>query len=189
MRYKLDLDDDSSDFEGWAFVHFHSPTPGYLLADSLNGLYDYHLARIDDMPLDEAQWPLYRHEDNDMVIFLVEHPTAASSPWEKGDKLLIIKGETAQREAQHIHTDFATPPTCEKGDLLGQEHAEQLEMLLAEFTVASMLDFNVTPSSRTAIKERAAAKRLIDGILAYIEQQHLDLRQEELLQQQNHLDQ
>lgn len=179
MKYKLELTDDSTGFDGWAFVHFHSSTPGYLLADSLNGLYSYHLARIDDMPLGDDMWPLYRYEDNvrHLVFFLVDRPASFFA----NDKLLIIKGKTATDEARHIQTDFATPPDCEDGDLLGQEHADILEMLLADFTVATMLDLDTTPMSRTAAKEHATMQQLCNNILTYIEQSHLDLTKEELL--------
>ena len=182
MKYKLDIEDDSTGFDGWAFVHFHSPTPGYLLADSLNSLYDYRLARIDDMPLDDGDWPLYRHEDNvrHMVMFLVERPATLLGE----DKLLVIKGKNAAAEAWHIHTDFATPPDCDEGDLLGQEHADILGALLADFTVATMLDFDSVPSSRAAAKERLAMQQMCDNMLNYIEQRHLDLTGEELLQMQ-----
>lgn len=180
MKYKLDLDDLDSSFDGWAFVHFHSPTPCYMLADSLNRLYDYRLARIDEMTLDGVGWPLFRHEDGvrHLVMFLVDCPEPTGS----GNKMLIIKGKLAEQEARLIHTDFATPPACDEGDLLAKEHADLLETLLADFTVASLLDFDSAPTTRQAVKDRAAMQQLCNNMLNYIEQHHLDLCQEELLQ-------
>ena len=186
MKYKLDLDDELFDFEGWAFVHFHTATPGYILADTLNRLYDLRLQRIDDMMLDDNPWPLFRHEDTvrHLIYFLTEHhvpPPASALPWGPGDKLLVIKGDNADPEARFIQTDFSQPPTDDDGDLLAREHAQLLDRLLATFTVASRLDFDTPPSNRRAAKERTALQQLLNTMLTYIEQQHLDLSHDEQL--------
>ncbi len=181
MKYKLDLD-TGPDFEGWAFIHFHSSTPGYAFADSLNRLYDYSLARIDDMELDGNAWPFYRYEDTTrhLVFFLAERPAAEGDlPWEAGDKLLIVKGDTAERETDDICADFTDNSTYDEGDLLARDHAELLAMLLADFTVANRLDFETEPLSRKAQKERAAVMQHCDAILTHIEQHHLDLSDDE----------
>ena len=182
MKYKLDLDDTPYDFEGWAFVHFHTTRAGYAFADGLNRLYDYSLARIDDMPLNDAAWPLFRYEDSvrHLLFFLLERPAAATAaPWDPSDKLLVIKGENATPEAERVYHDFTDGATVEEGDLLAHEHAELMAALQADFTVAGLLDFSITPASRRAIKERTAVMQHCDSILAYIEQKHLDLGTEE----------
>ncbi len=175
MKYKLDLDEGLFGFVGWAFVHFHTATPGYILADTLNRLYNLRLHRIDDMQVDDTPWPLFRHEDpvRHLIYFLTASPT--------GDKLLIVKGERADDEARFIQTDFSQPATDDDGDLLAREHAQLLDRLLATFTVASRLDFDTPPSNRRAAKERTALQQLLNTMLTYIEQQHLDLSHDEQL--------
>lgn len=183
MKYKLEIEDEEYDFEGWAFLHFHTLMPGYALASSLNRLYDYGLVRVDDMSLDGADWPLYRYEDalGKQLFFLIERPsTAVGAPWEVGDKLFVVKGENAESEARRIVSDFTDSTAVAEGDLLAREHADLLDNLLADFTVVNMLDFSA-PISRRAGKDRALVQRHCDTILAYIEQNHLDLSEEELM--------
>lgn len=182
MKIKLDIEDALFDFGDWAFVHFHTTVPCLDVADVLNRLYHYNLRRIDDMELSGTRWPFYRHEDavHHLIFFLTERPAEVpGTPWEPGDKLLIIKGETADVEARYIHTDFTTRPQFDAGDLLAKEHADLLDRLLTGFTVVHRLDFDQTPASRKALKELTQAMQLCDSILAYIEQKHLDLGSEE----------
>lgn len=184
MKYKLDLDDELYDFDGWAFVHFHTTAPGFAFADGLNRLYNYRLARIDDMVLDDVQWPFYRHEDGvrHLRFFLIERPVGATAaPWDPTDKLLIIKGENAAQEASLIYSDFTAAAKYDDGDLLAREHAELMDTLLSNFTMANLLDFTTTPASRKATKERSLVMQHCDALLAYIEQKHLDLSDEERL--------
>lgn len=180
MKYKLDIDDEP-DFEGWAFLHFHTLSPGYAFADCLNRLYDFRLARIDDMELEGGTWPLYRYADalEQQLVFLAERPAQADLPWDAGDKLLIVKGETAESTVRAICSDFTEEVTVDEGDLLARDHADLLATLLEGFTVANRLDFETTPLSRKAQKERAAVMQLCDAMLAHIEQHHLDLSDEE----------
>lgn len=184
MKYKIDPEELEFDFDGWAFVHFHTATPGHTFADSLNRLYNYRLARVGDMPIEGTPWPLYRHEDNlhNLIYFLVERPAAAGDmPWEGGDKVLIVRGETARSMAEHICADFADSTAIDEADLLAREHADIMADLLAGFTVASRLDFDSPLPSRKAEKERAQAMQLCDLILTHIEQKHLDLTREDLM--------
>mgnify|MGYP006872983393 CR=1 FL=1 len=173
MKYKLEIDDENSCFEGWAFLHFSTPLPGYALADSLNRLYDYRLQRIDGLAVGpQAVWPLYRHEDpvRHLIVFLLV-PTAPTFPWLDSDKLLIVKGRIADVEVDSIYTDFTTPPHRPEGDLLAREHADLLDSLLAAFTIASPLDLS-----------QHADKNLwqhCNTLLSCIEQRHLDLGNEE----------
>lgn len=178
MRYKLELEDDEFDFEGWAFLHFHTTMPGYAFADCLNRLYDYRLARVDDMTLDGVAWPLYRFEEplHHSIFFLVERPVqAVEAAWEAGDKVLVVKGETAESLAHDIYSDFTVATDVPEGDLLAREHADLLDELLADFTVVNLLDFSTPPATRKAAKERLVVQQHCDAILTHIEQQHLDL--------------
>jgi len=182
MKYKLEIEEEEFDFEGWAFLHFHTLLPGYALASILNRLYDYSLVRLDDMELDDIDWPFYRYEDSlgKQMVFLVERPAAAvEAPWDGGDKLLVFKSENAEAEARRIVDDFTGSPVIDEGDLLAREHADLLDNLLANFTVVNLLDFSTPPVSRKAQKERLLVQRHCDTILAFIEQNHLDLNDEE----------
>lgn len=182
MKYKLDIEEDEYCFEGWAFLHFHTLMPGYAFADRLNRLYDYRLERLDDMPLEGKDWPFYRYEDalGKTLFFLVERPvTAAAAPWDAGDKIFLVKGENAEKVVQHIYADFTNNAAYDEGDLLAREHADLLEALLTDFTVVNVLDFTTTPATRKAVKERQLVQQYCDNMLAYIEQKHLDLGEEE----------
>lgn len=182
MKYKLEIEEEEYAYEGWAFLHFHTLFPGYALANALNRLYDYSLERLDDMPLEDGSWPLYRFEDTvgKMLYFLVERPAeAVEAPWDAGDKVFILKGENAAEEARRIVADFTESKPVDEGDLLACEHAELLEDLLAGFTVVNLLDFEAAPTSRKAEKERLQVQQHCDRMLAYVEQKHLDLSQEE----------
>lgn len=182
MRYKMDTDDAASSLEGWAFLLFHSQWPCYAFADQLNQLYDYRLTRIDDMLIDDIQWPFFTHADTvgHTHFFLAERPlNAKGAPWEPGDKLLAIKGDNAGQVAQFIHKDFTSESRIDDGDLLASEHAMQMGLLLADFTVASLIDFDATELSRKAQRELASTELFCERILAYIEGHHLDLGEAE----------
>lgn len=184
MKYKLDLDESLSPFEGWAFVHFRTHQPGYALADTLNRLYDYHLARMDDININGIGWPFYHHEDSvgHLIYFLVERPSLAKdAPWDPGDKLLVIKGENASMMADYILDDFTSPQQVDQSDLLAIEHARCLENLLADFTIATEISFDNPSTSRKAQKETASMQQCCETILACIEQRHLDLSLQERL--------
>lgn len=182
MKFKLDIEDEQFDFNGWAFIHFHTSAPCYEFADALNRLYHYGLHRIDDMRLGDTAWPFYRHEDTvrHLIIFLIERPAAAlTAPWERDDKLCIVKGESSEEESARILADFTTTPTYDSFDLLARERAELVDWVVGQFTVANLLDFGQEPPSRKAKKERLQVMQQCDSILAYIEQNHLDLDCEE----------
>lgn len=178
MKYKLELEEEY-DFEGWAFLHFHTAAPGYAFVDSLNRLYDLALERLDDMVLDGVAWPLYRFLDSQRhcLYLLVERPMAASGPWEPGDKVLVVGCENADATVQRLYADMVGNATVDEADLVAREHADMLADLLADFTVANVLDFSAPAPTRKAAKERQLVQRYCDALLAYVEQKHLDLSQ------------
>lgn len=174
MKYRMDPEDMTDSFEGWAFLHFSTTLPGYALADSLNRLYDLSLRRIDDLLIDGTPWPLYHHIDTvaHLKYFLLQRPVA--------DHLLIIAGDTAKLAADQLYEDFTSPAAFDPADLLAREHADLLGQLLAAFTVASQLSFSDTSSSsRKAQKGRAALEQSCQQIIDAIEKRHLDLSDEE----------
>ena len=180
MKYKLELDDYP--FEGWAFLHFQSRRPSYVFADHLNRLYDYELMRLDDMCLDGTPWPFFLYHDRvgHTKYFLTERPVSAQhSPWQAGDKLLIVKGENAEFVCERIYDDFTGAGHANEGDLLAEEHAAYMDELLSDFTVATMIDFESDGLSRKGQKELDAMRRCCEDILSYIDRQHLDLSMEE----------
>lgn len=176
MKYKLDIEDDTP-FEGWSFLLFQTSTPSYMLADSLNRLYDYRLTRLDDLEVGAASWPLYTFEDQiaHLKYFLLESP-ATGSAWSNGDKLLAVAGEGAEQETAFLYADFTNPADYDPADLLAAEHAEMLNRLLAGFTVVSPIDFGHTPSPS---KRRVAAEQCCREILDAIEKRHLDMNADE----------
>lgn len=176
MKYRLDIDDDTP-FDGWAFVLFQTTTPAYMLADSLNRLYDYRLARIDDLTTPSASWPLYTFEDYvaHLKFFLLESPSSGSA-WETGDKLLAVAGESAEAEADALCADFNDPEPYDPADLLAAEHAEMLNRLLAGFTIVSPIDFAQMPAHS---KRRTIAEQCCREIIDAIEKRHLDMNADE----------
>ncbi len=182
-KHTLTLDLDSP-FEGWAFLLFRTPHPAYAFADILNRLYDYRLARTDDLILHDTPWPLFLHHDpiRHLLFFLVQQPLSATgTPWAPGDKLLLVRGDNADSITHTIHRDFTSPPLADPADLLATEHADLLHTLLSDFSVAIPLDFDTVPASPKAVKEQALAQRYCNLILDHIESHRLDLSPDELL--------
>ena len=175
MKYKLDLDDESP-FEDWSFLLFHTTMPSYALADSLNRLYDYRLARIDNLQTTTAAWPLFTFEDtvSHLKYFLLERPAAATA-WERGDMLLVVGGENASAETDAIYEDFTEPAEPDPTDLLATEHAALLGELLAGFTMVSPIDFTQSTSG----KRRSATEQCCHEIVEGIEKRHLDMSADE----------
>jgi hypothetical protein len=188
----LDLDDEPSPFEEWAFLLFHTTTPGYLFADSLNRLYDYRLERVDDIPYDGSFWPLYLHlaPVRRLRYFLVECPAAsAQTLWEASDKLLIVKGSTADDEVQRINDDFAANPQAPAVDLRAQQHRDIILELLEGFTVASILDLSNAPAPSRSRANAVTHSRTnaITHFIDHIESHQLDLTLEEKRRIENNL--
>lgn len=181
MKYKLDLEDDIPEFEGWAFLLFHTPLPSYVLADTLNRLYDYRLARLDNLLLGDTGWPLYLHNDGigHLQYFLLERP-ATATVWDDGDKLLVLSGENAEAEAERIYAEFSELPAYDPADLLAKEHADLLTSLLSSFTMVNLLDLaGSDTSSRKIQRGRITVKQCCQTIIESIEKRQLDLGDDE----------
>lgn len=183
MKYKLEIEESMVGFEDWAFLLFHTTAPVHLFADSLNQLYDTRLGRIEDLSLAGASWPFFLYDDpvGHLKYFLAERPVAAAgAPWEPGDKLLAIKGESAVYAAEDIYADFTEPATVDPADLLAKEHADRIAELLAGFTMVTLVNPDSEPPKRSsAAKQRLNASQLCSNLLEYIETKHLDLSDDE----------
>lgn len=180
MKISIGIEDFAPSLDDIAFVLFRSSLPGYAFADSLNRLYDLDFHRIDDIDIDGTPSPFYTHYDTTRHLhyFLVESKdTTICSP---GDKLLLVKGENAPDMAQYISDDFSSPAKPDPADLLAQQHAELLDELLADFTVASLVNADQPQGlSRKAAREHARLQDHYFKILDYIEEHHLDLSESE----------
>ena len=183
MKHKLPLDDYGLDFEGWAFLLFHTTSPVHLFADTLNRLYDIQLSRIEDLFLAVTPWPFFLHDDpvRHLKYFLAERPAAAANaPWEPGDKLLAIKGENAVSVAKDIYADFTNTAAVDPADLLAKERADLIGELLAGFTMVTLLDLSADTDLRpSSSKQRQQVEQLCSDLLEYIETKHLDLSDDE----------
>ena len=176
----LDPDDSMPDFEGCAFLLFGSTTPSYVFVDDLNRLYDLGLKRADDMTIHDARWPLFTHYDalTRLHYYLIERPAGStSSSWPSGDKMLIVRGEGADRAADNIHNEFrnARRPD-DPTDLLATEHYTLLEGFLAAFTVTNRIDPTAEIDnlmSRKAQKEQSELTALLTDIVDYIDMERL----------------
>ncbi|MBO7100933.1 MAG: hypothetical protein J6V98_02805 [Bacteroidales bacterium] len=183
MKYKLDMEESLDDFEDWAFLLFHTSAPVHLFADSLNQLYDCRLTRIDNLVVADAEWPFFQHDDpvRHLKYFLAERPASAvAAPWEPGDKLLAIKGESAAYVAEDIYADFTEPANVDPADLLARQHADLIDELLAGFTMVSLLNLDSEPPKRSAAaKQRLLVSQFCSDMLEYIDTHHLDLTEDE----------
>ena len=183
MKYKLDMEESLDDFEDWAFLLFHTSAPVHLFADSLNQLYDCRLSRIDNLVVADAEWPFFQHDDpvRHLKYFLAERPASAvAAPWEPGDKLLAIKGESAAYVAEDIYADFTEPANVDPADLLARQHADLIDELLAGFTMVSLLNLDSEPPKRSAAaKQRLLVSQFCSDMLEYIDTHHLDLTEDE----------
>lgn len=179
--FTLELDDEEP-LSDVAQLLFRTSQPGYLFADTLNRLYGYSLRRIDDIPLDGAEWPFYTYTDsvNHLRYYLVEKPAGEQlhDAWGEHNKMLIIKGECADDEAEHLYEDLTDPLPADEGDLLATEHAALRDDLLADFMLVDRYDQN-TPlppkASRRVTQIQTNLKQHTTAIMTHIDTERLDL--------------
>lgn len=172
MKYKLDIEDSSPDFESMAFLLFHTDMPNYAFVDDLNRLYSMSLERVDDVQLAEAEWPLYTYHDELRLknYYLIERPLSldkSATTWNIGHKLLIINGDESGSIVERITNEFnVLPQLPDADDLLGVEHYDILCNFHQNFTPVTLIDFeNDTNLSRKGIKERNELQRLLSTIV------------------------
>lgn len=140
----LDVGDDSPDYSGWGFLIIHTDTPGYVFADDLNHLYNLDFGRAADLVSDDTAYPLFCHRDHAKRLdyYLLEQPaTHPESLWQKGEKLLIVSGETAQETVERIDADFASPlPEADPSDLVATARYERLAVYQAALTLTTVFE-------------------------------------------------
>lgn len=179
--FTLDIDDDEP-LDDVAQLLFRTSQPGYLFADTLNRLYGYALRRIDDMPLDGAQWPFYTYADgvSHLRYYLVEKPATEQlrDAWGEHNKMLVIKGECASDEAERLYEDLTDPLPADEGDLLATEHAALRDDLLADFLLVDRYNQeNALPpkASRRSIQIHTNLNQHSTAIMMHIDTERLDL--------------
>lgn len=169
---KLELDDEVQPFEDIAFVFFHTDEPNYAFADDLNRLYNLSLSRCADMEMEGGLWPLFTYHDplQQLNYYLIERPqkTGTSVPhWGAGHKLLLLQGQNAQEEAEHIYEEFNTTPTNDESQ---RERNEILETLMQSFMPVSLYDPTPTTAvSKKSAKERAEMEEFFARVLDYLD--------------------
>ena len=179
--YTLELDDEEP-MSDVAQLLFRTSQPGYLFADILNRLYGYSLRRIDDMPLDGAEWPFYTYADgvNHLRYYLVEKPAGdkLNDAWGEHNKMLVIKGECAEEEAERLYEDLTDPMPADEGDLLATEHAALRDDLMADFLLVDRYDPSVElppKASRRMTQIQSTLKQHSTSIMTHIDTERLDL--------------
>lgn len=168
---KLDLDEEVSPFEGFAFLLFHTATPNYAFVDDLNHLYELALARTDDIEIMGEPWSMFTYRDPlwQLTYHLIERPSTAATGvthWGPAEKLLMIKGLNADEIATHICDDFtASHPTGDRTDSRDADHAAILEYYQQSLTAVTLYDpLDQQPASKKAAKERAELEALLADI-------------------------
>lgn len=180
--YELDLENESPRDDGVAMLMFHNVAPNYAFVDDLNHLYHLQLSRINDIPIDGANWPLFTYHDNLLKLsyYLVERPLGHEAPlamWTAGHKLLIAIGDRAAATVDAIHNEFCSAVEgADPDDLLAAEHTRLLADLLGSFTTTTIVDPSApAPAalSKKAQRDRDALCDLIDEILDYIDVENI----------------
>ncbi len=179
-KHVFTLDDVESEFSDLAMLLFRTGVAGYIFTDSLNRLYSLSLARVDDLPIAGMSWPTYTFDDRQehLKYFLVEHPLSSSlkETWQPGDKMLIVRGETAWNKIRQIHAEFTEPQPDDN------ERHELLMELIQQFTVATPIDLEAPCDNlpTKAAKERRQLEQRCMEVLRAIEDYNLDLDESEL---------
>jgi hypothetical protein len=179
MAKRKTLTIEGSRFEGMAFLFFHTVAPNYSFVDDLNHLYSLELARMEDMLLDDGQWPVYYYRDTmrRMTYYLIERPAIAlgnATYWGGGQKMLLIQGDGATIEAERIGNDFGTEShKAEEDDIAAQEHNAMIEAMLRDFVMVTLFDPEKAPEglARKALKERNELQALLERIIDYLDLQ------------------
>lgn len=180
--YELDIEDESPRDYSVAMLMFHNVAPNYAFVDDLNHLYNLQLGRINDMPLDGANWPIFTYHDSlfKLSYYLIERPLGHETPistWTAGHKLLIVIGDRAGSVVEAIHNEFCSATsTADPTDLLAAEHANLLADMLGSFTTTTIIDTSApAPAgiSKKAQREYDALCNLIDEILDYIDVENI----------------
>ena len=179
--FTLEIDDEEP-MSDVAQLLFRTSQPGYLFADTLNHLYGYSLRRIEDMPLDGEEWPFYTYTDNvnHLRYYLVEKPADEQlhDAWGEHNKMLVIKGECADDEAERLYEDLTDPLPADEGDLLATEHEALRNDLLADFMLVDRYnpDSILPPkASRRMTQIQATLKQHTSAIMTHIDKERLDL--------------
>lgn len=178
LTLDIDLEDESPLLDDIAILFFQTDTPNYLFADDLNHLYCLALARIDDIALCDASWPLYTYHDQLRLLkyYLVDFSIPQPNNPIKQSKILIIRGEDAVNEANQIIRDFNEPPAVDI-DPHNPVFLHRNDILLSyQQLLTSVTSYNPqspAPSSRKAAKERQDLDSLLTSLLDHLDLNHL----------------
>lgn len=155
---KLSIENPPLDFGDTAFLSIISQDPDYIMADSLNRLFDLSLSRQDD--LQPFGYPYYISLDirHSPLIYRLVHITGKDKNF-----LLIVSGsERAMGQATHICDEFNTLPTADPYDLPSMERQQILNRYRRNLTIVNQIIFTkeeleqASSSRRRSLKGRAA---------------------------------
>mgnify|MGYP006872978158 CR=1 FL=1 len=147
----LDLDPQAGRWDGIALILFHSIAPNYAFVDDLNHLYNLRLSRIEDLELNDLQWPLFSFNDTlrHLRYFVIERPastTGAAPMWTPGHKMMILIGQQAEQQAKTIHDEFSSATTPDDpNDIIAAQHTKLLDNIRSDFTTTTLLDPTAPP--------------------------------------------
>ena len=135
-----------------AVVLFKTSFMNHEAAISLNEAYHLNLTRIDDLTIDDKQYPVYIfHSTASRLSFIMLAAPSGGMPdpcFSYYDKMLFIRGRDARQFQQKIYDDLsASRPEPPTGEMLKHSHWEMLNLLNQGIFEPATLNFqpNGTP--------------------------------------------
>ncbi|MBR6844958.1 MAG: hypothetical protein IKM79_07690 [Bacteroidales bacterium] len=170
MKKKFVMEVPPIDFGDNVFLSIVAKVPDYIMADSLNRLYDLNLHRVVDlMPMG---FPCYIDRSHDPLEYKLVHLTGVDNSF-----LLIVGGSgRAQEEVTRICNEFSAPDIQpDPYDLPAVERQEILHRFHESFTIVNEVRFTekelalASSPGRRVLKGRAALADLYARILDAID--------------------
>lgn len=171
MKQTLSIENEPLDFGETAFLSIVTQEPDYILADSLNQLYDLHLGREEDlMPFG---YPCYLSSSasHAPLVYRLVHLVGT----DRGFLLIVSGSERAHGEVARICAEFNSPSEQPHPyDLPAIERQEILRRYRENFTLVDDVRFTdddlamASSPGRRTLKGRAALAdhyaRILDAI-------------------------
>lgn len=140
------------------FMMWNTNYVGFELANVLNKLYDFNLARTIDLEIESAELgthvlcPLYEYYDSDaqLAFLLLNNPLpqgGIAPSLNTYDNLLLINGRDAREFLERISDDFIkVPQPPSPDDVLAMRHYQLVQEVMQDVVEAVWFDLGETPA-------------------------------------------